>query len=605
MARRKKIVKLSKKQIKYQKKITDLGTRSRPADDNVEQVFRPLPNKDINIPKIISIRQLSEITHVPTAKLILALAKNGIQSSLNQSIDFETAALLIDEWGFTARPEKERVQLDRESVSGELDDRPPVVAIMGHVDHGKTTLLDTIRKTNIADSETGGITQHIGAYQADGITFLDTPGHEAFSILRSHGALITDITVLVVAADEGVKPQTLEAISHAKAANVPIIVAINKVDSAQANSDRVRQQLAEQGLKSDQWGGNVPFVEVSAKTGKNIDDLLATIHLVAELQTLKAQYDGSATGVVIESAIDHGIGSTATVLVSQGTLKLGDRVVFQNCWGKIRSIKDWQGKSLNLATPSQPVTLTGLKGLPKLGETFRTVEPGGTLKQITENFHRLQTPHHLTRSAKIGIGQTINVIVKADSTGSLESIRHCLQGSQSHDRQFAIIYGGIGPITESDINLAKLTKSWLVAFRTKLQPGLDHLLSQTPININHYNLIYDLLKDTQEKLTADDDHSQTEVKNEAQVLKIFREDANEALVGVKIIKGVIKEGQKIVVLRNQNQVGYGSILSIRQVRAKTHQATTGMEVGLIIKKMTDSLPWQIESRDTISSGGTK
>ena len=472
----------------------------------------------VEIPGTINVRQLAELLKVSAIDVIKQLMKSGIMANINQVIEYEAAAAVASEFGYQSRPQhltvrsqasviseiKKQQLLSEESVN--LKPRPAVVTIMGHVDHGKTRLLDAIRQTNVMDTEAGGITQHIGAYQVeiDGkkITFLDTPGHEAFTAMRARGAQVTDVTVLVVAADDGVMPQTLEAIAHARAAGVPIVVAINKIDKPDANPDHVKQQLADAGLLVEDWGGDVVSVPTSAKSKTGISDLLENILLVAELENLRANPSQPAKGVVIEARLDKTKGPLATVLVHDGTLRLGDTVVVGATWGRVKAMFNDAGKRLRRAGPSTPVVVLGLHSVPQVGDTLTAVAGEHQARDLVQQ-HQQETKvapksvslTNLFDQISTGGVKELNIILKADVQGSLEPIRTLLERLGTDEVQVRIIHSGSGNVTESDVMLAIASKGLVIAFNTKVEAGAQKLAETENIDIRNYKVIYDLVGD--------------------------------------------------------------------------------------------------------------
>lgn len=592
MRTRRRTIKLSKKQAKYQQKISAVPVpmaNHEPRQVKVRQT--------IVIPKLVTVRQLANALSVSPAQLLAILLKNGLQVHVNQSIDYETAALVAEELGFPTQLADQTFK-SRQLIKGKVDlrPRPPVVTVMGHVDHGKTTLLDALRKTNLAQTETGGITQHIGAYQVDSITFLDTPGHEAFSTLRAHGASLTDIIVLVVAANEGVKPQTIEAIAHARAANLPIVVVITKIDLANANPEGIRQQLGQLGIKSDQQGGETPYVEISAPQKRNLDELLEVIKLIAQLKKFEAPFSGPATGVVVESEMKVGIGPVSTIIVQEGNLATGDHVVFESTSGKIRTMTDWQGQPLNHATPSTPVRISGIKNLPKFGERFQVAANSLAIEELPKDRSTLT----LSPEPKQTNGtDSLPIIIKTDTTGSLETIRHLIDETRSDRRQLSVIFSAVGDVTESDIRLAGITGAWIVAFRVKMPAPLAPMVKQIGVVIDRFEIIYDLIEAIQKRVEYQQVDPVTSQTNEGAIIRVFRDEPKEAIVGVIIKQGVIKLNQAIRLMRVDQSIGTGSIESIKHLKTALTKANINQEVGIGIKKNIVSQPWSIKINDQI------
>lgn len=538
-------------------------------------------NIKITLPEVVPVKQLAEELSVSPSEIIKKLMLSGVLATINESVDFDTAAIIANEFGFEAVAEEETAK-EEESVADEnlpkakSVSRPPVVTIMGHVDHGKTKLLDSIRNTKIIDTESGGITQHIGAYQTsitvtEGkkkverlITFLDTPGHEAFSAMRAHGANITDIIILVVAADEGVKPQTLEAISHAKAAKVPIIVAINKIDKPEADPDRVKRELSEHMLVPEEWGGKTPMIPLSAKTGENIDVLLETIVLTADVEDLKAPQDCPAKGMIIESKIQPGKGPIATAIIIEGTLHTSDLIVFEGDYAKIRFLEDWMGKRIKLGKPSDPILVAGFKKIPRSGIIFRAVKDEKTARGIAERIQKKDSIKTIAKSiglqeisdqAKEGKIKELNIVLRADTKGSLEAIKGSLDEIVAYDIKINILSDGIGSITESDINLATASEAVILAFRVAIPPTVLKLAERNGIKISRYDIIYQLIDDVTAALEGMLEPEIIETKiGSMEILKIFLKVKGKGIVGGKVTSGKITPGTRIHVMRDGEQV---------------------------------------------------
>jgi len=481
----------------------------------------------IEIPHALSVRQLAELLPISAIDIIKRLMKNGTMANINQVIDYETAAAIATDIGYevhlkprTTRKsanvigEIKRQQLQGEETSG-LQPRPPIVTIMGHVDHGKTRLLDAIRQTNVMDTEAGGITQHIGAYQVEvngqKITFLDTPGHEAFTAMRARGAQVTDITILVVAADDGVMPQTLEAIDHARAAEVPIMVAINKIDIPDTNPELVKQQLADAGLLIEEWGGDTVCIQTSAKEKKGISELLENLLVVAEMENLRANPSQPAVGVAIEANLDKTKGPLATVLVHDGTLRLGDTVVIGTTWGRVKAMFNDIGKRVRKARPATPVELLGLNSVPQVGDTLTTVA-GEHQAQALIQKRQLETQqgssltpksvslNNLFDQISAGRVKDLNVILKADVQGSIEPIRSSLEQLGTEEVKVRVIHSGSGNITESDVMLAIASKGLIIGFNVDAEPGARRLADVEGVGIRRYDIIYNLVGDVDKAL---------------------------------------------------------------------------------------------------------
>ncbi|MCX7759299.1 MAG: translation initiation factor IF-2, partial [bacterium] len=479
--------------------------------------------------------------------------------------------------------------------------RPPVVTIMGHVDHGKTTLLDTIRKTNVANLEAGGITQHIGAYQIEfmskKITFIDTPGHEAFTTLRARGTMVTDIVILVVAADDGVMPQTIEAINHAKAAGVPIIVAINKIDKPNANIDRVKNQLVTYGLIPEEWGGQTPFVEISAKAGKNINTLLEIVLLVAELMELKANAAGKPEGIVIESKLDKNRGPVATIIVKKGILKPGMTFYIGKTWGKIRAMYNERGQQLKEATPSTPIEIIGIAQVPNAGEKLIVVENEKIAKEIAiENQKIEEYNKKFSKSfsiqdilSKLHNSETflINIILKTDTQGSLEAIKAMIEKMVTDKVKPTIIHSAIGNISDSDVLLAKASNAIIVGFNTKIEANAKKIIEKENIPVYIHNIIYELIENLKKLVEGKikPEEIETEV-GEVQIKQVFKVK-NGKVAGCYVLNGKITRDSKIIIERNREKVFEGYIESLRRFQEDVKEVIQGYECGIKIKDFND------------------
>ncbi len=563
----------------------------------------------------MTIRELSEALSVGAGDIMKELIKNGMMANINSQLDYETAALMAAEFGIETTeyvPEKMAGIYDsiEEVLAAEapadLRPRPPVVTIMGHVDHGKTKLLDAIRQTRVAEGEAGGITQHIGAYQVDvhgrKISFLDTPGHEAFTAMRARGAQVTDIVVLVVAADDGVMPQTLEAIAHVKAAKVPMIVAINKMDAAGANPDRVRQELATADVLVEQWGGDVPSVEVSAKMKKNIGDLLEIILLVADINEFKANPNKPAAGTIVEAELDKNRGTVATVLVQNGTLRLDDIVLVGATYGRIRSMFNDAGKRLRHAEPSMPVEILGLDGVPQAGDILQVVDKIEIARDIAAQRHRqrqaetVATPSKAVGLddlyAKIQAGQVkdLNILLKADVNGSIGAIEHSLKqiNAKHNEVQLKIIHSSTGAISESDVNLATASKAIIIGFNTRPDPSARRLAEQNGIEIRFYNIIYQLLENLEQALVGMLAPEEREVVNGfAEVRNTFRLPSREVVAGLYVTDGKVNRNDQVRVLRNGVVLHDGKLSSLKRFKDDVREVQSGYECGAVVADFTD------------------
>lgn len=564
-----------------------------------------MANNTISIQPIISVKDLAEKLDVPVSKLIALLMKNGIMATINESLDFETAAILAAEFEITA--EKADIKPNAAAVMSEqteLAPRPPVVTIMGHVDHGKTTLLDTIRASNVAKGESGGITQHIAAYQVimpaksthkgARITFLDTPGHAAFTAMRQHGASITDIVVLVVAANDGIKAQTIEALDHAKQAHVPIIVAITKMDLPDANVDRIKQQLAELELVPEDWGGKTIIAPVSAKTKTGITELLEMILLVAEVEELKAAPTGQAVGVIVESHLEAGKGPVATVLIQNGQLHVGESITVGKTYGKVRTLEDFKGTKLEVAGPSDPVIISGMKEVPNFGDSVIAVSSDKEAR-VHANQHVLEAAsgkvHSFMQSS--GLDEAVSdesveqhelaLIIKADVKGSLEAVHSVLNDMNSPEASVKITLEGVGPVSESDVTHAKATKSSILAFRVPVSPSIRNLATNEKVLISSYDVIYDLVEDARKALSKLLPPEIVDVPvGKAKVLALFRGDKRTLVVGVQIEEGVITEKDTFHLMRKKDAIGDGVVLQIRRGKEHVKLVESGQQAGISV-----------------------
>jgi len=564
----------------------------------------PIPS-GIVLPKVLTVKELAEKIGVSVAKIITQMIKNGIVATINDLIDFDTAAIISYDLGIEVsqepEPEEKTKPVKENLVLEQRIPRPPVVTVMGHVDHGKTTLLDFIRKTSVTSTESGGITQHIGAYQTEVkskkwegtrlITFLDTPGHEAFSAMRAHGARVTDIIVLVVAADDGVKPQTIEAIDHAKAAGIPPIVAINKIDKPEANPDRVKRELSELGLVPEEWGGRTIMVPVSAKTGQGIEDLLEMILLLADVQNLVADPTQLATGVIIESKLSRSKGPTATVLVQNGTLKLGDIVVIGGeIIGKIRLLQDYLGHRIKEAPPSTPVRIAGLENVPQFGSKLQVFENLARAKQYILETAKQKGVKKLTR--KIGIAELseaikagkikeLKIILKADVMGSLEAIESSISNLKTEEAAPKIIHKGVGNINESDVMMAQASEALVVGFKVGIAPAAKKIADSLGVKISIYEVVYEIFDDISAALSGllEPEIIET-ITSKSRVLKIFKDSRADKILGVRVLEGKIKKGALARIKRNETLVAEGKVTSLRQGPEDILEAKKGLECGV-------------------------
>jgi translation initiation factor IF-2 len=556
------------------------------------------------------VAELAQKMAVKGSEVVKALFKMGVMATINQTIDHDTAVLVVEELGH--KP-VDANQNDAESalaahtqnaeLDGERSTRPPVVTIMGHVDHGKTSLLDYIRRTKVASGEAGGITQHIGAYHVETpkgvITFLDTPGHAAFTSMRARGAQSTDIVVLVVAADDGVMPQTVEAVQHARAAKVPLIVAVNKMDKSDANPDHVKQGLGNLEVIPEEWGGDTPFVPVSAKTGMGIDELLDAISVQAEVMELTAVHDGPASGVVIESALDRGRGPVATVLVQQGTLKRGDFVVCGIEYGRMRALVDETGKTVQEAGPSIPVQVLGLSGVPEAGDDFvavadeRLAREVAAERQLKRRETRMVSKANRLEDIMAQMGQateqqTLNILVKADVQGSVQALRESLSQIGNENVKVNVIAAGVGGITESDATLAAASKALVIGFNVRADASARKVIETSGLDVRYFSIIYDVIDQVKQAASG---LLGVEVREEiigvAQVRDVFRSSKFGAVAGCMVTEGTVKRSKPIRVLRNNTVIFQGELESLRRFKDLVDEVRNGMECGIAVKQYND------------------
>jgi translation initiation factor IF-2 len=560
--------------------------------------------KIVQIPEIITVRELAELLRVPPNVVMAELLKKGVLATINQTVPSEVALQVAEALGFLAEVKKEEEVLEEEIPDHwEKLPRPPMVVVMGHVDHGKTTLLDTIRKTNVAQREKGGITQHIGASVVqlpDGrkITFLDTPGHEAFTSLRARGSQVTDIAVLVVAADDGVMPQTVEAINHAKAFNVPIIVAVNKIDKPGADPQRVRRELSELGLIPEEWGGDTIFVDVSAKTGQNVETLLEYILLMAELLELKARVEGPAKGTVIESKLDKQKGPTATLLVQEGTLRVGDPVVAGTTYGKIRAMFDDKGRKLNSAGPSTPVEVLGFEELPMAGDTFMVVEDEKKARQIAEiRRQKKEQQEKLSKGLmleevfkKIEEGELkeLKLILKTDTVGSLEALKKSLAELSTPEVSVRILHGAVGGITENDVMLAKASQAIIIGFNTRPDLKAKETAEREKVDIKLYSIIYEAIEDVKNALRGMLKPVQKEVVlGSAEVRATFKIKGVGTVAGCYVLDGKMLRNANARLIRDGVVIYTGKIEGLKRFKEDVQEVARGFECGIKLKDYND------------------
>ncbi len=571
--------------------------------------------RKIELPAHIVIRDLAQKIEKSPIDIIKKLMANGVMASINQTVDFDTAAVVVAEYGFDATPEiteeavKEEhgeIPLWRQMIAGEdeskLINRAPVVTILGHVDHGKTSLLDVIRKTNVAAGEAGGITQHIGAYQVEmkgrPITFLDTPGHAAFTAMRARGAQGADIVILVVAADDGVMPQTREAIAHAKAARVPIVVALNKMDKANANPERVKQQLAEQELVPDDWGGNTMVIPVSAKQKQGIDDLLEAILLVADNTDIRANPNGRVIGTVIEAELDKTKGVVATLLVQNGTLKAGDIVVAGNAYGRLRALFDFRGKPVKKAGPSTPVRVMGLNDVPAAGDLFRVVNSDKEARDIVhQRLEAQKQTQQATKKASLedlfaayqaGEARELNLIVKADVQGSLEPIMTELEKLGQGEIGVKVLYAETGNIGENDVMLASASKAIIIGFNIQADVAARRLAEAEGVSIRLYDVIYRMTEDIEKALKGMLEPQLSEkVIGRADVLAVFPISKVGKVAGCRVREGELRRNARVRLLRKGEILFEGEMASLKHEKEDVREMRTGFECGVGLRNFHD------------------
>jgi translation initiation factor IF-2 len=563
------------------------------------------------------VKDLAELLHATPNEVIRGLIKHSIFASINQVVDYDKAALVAIDLGFEPGQSELTVAPAVQRISGGLSANeammatrqednmiviPPVVTIMGHVDHGKTSLLDTIRKTKVAAGEVGGITQHIGAYQVEvngkKITFIDTPGHEAFTAMRARGAQVTHIAVIVVAADDGVMPQTREAIDHAQAAKVPIIIALNKIDKVDANPDFVKQQLYDIGVVIEEFGGDVICVPVSARKGTGIDELLEMILLVAEVQDIRANPNRPATGVIIEAKLEKNTGPTATVLIQQGTLKMGDNIVVGSMSGKVRAMFNDRGKRIQKAPPSTPVSMLGLPEVPQAGDRLEVVSDERKAKQaaskIAEQRRSESAPlgqvslDTLYMQMQEGKVKELDVVLKCDVQGSAEAIKNALSKVGEENIKVRLIHEGIGNISETDVHLAGASGAVIIGFNVKADGAAQRLAQKENVEIRYYNIIYKLTDDIQAALTGMLEPTYREViEGHAEVQQTFKAGKNTVIAGCRVTDGKITRASQARVLRKKELVYDGKIASLRRSRDDVREVATGYECGIVLEDFTD------------------
>ncbi len=604
--------KINQKKKQKQQGVKTGGAKQKPTAEDMLKRKEKKEKKEqkihVLIPDEITVGQLAERMRRPATEVIKKLMLLGIMASVNETIDFDTASLIVEEMGGTFEKEviltaEDVLFNDEPDTEEQLKPRSPVVVVMGHVDHGKTSLLDTIRNTNVTDGEFGGITQHIGAHRVRvgdrKITFLDTPGHEAFTAMRARGAMVTDIAILVVAADDGIMPQTIEAINHAKAAEVSIIVAINKIDKEGANPDKVKQELTEHGLVPEEWGGDTICVEVSAKKGTNIDELLEMVLLVADMRELKANPDRAARGTVIESKLDKGRGPVATVLVQNGTLRVGDIVVAGTAVGHVRAMNDDKGRSVKKAGPSIPVEILGLSEVPEGGDLFYAVDDERKAREVVENRKFKEKQSRQQKAAAISLDnlfehieegkiKDLNIIVKADVQGSVEAVTQSLTRISNDEVRVNVIHGAVGAVTESDVMLASASGAIIVGFNVRPTPGAVTSAENAEVDIRLYRVIYDAIEDIEKALKGMLEPTFREaIIGHAEIRTTFRVSGVGTIGGAYVTDGKIQRNSKVRVVRDGIVIHEGELGSLKRFKDDAKEVNSGYECGLSIDKFND------------------
>ena len=580
--------------------------KNNPNEERTKQKIFKLT--EITIPESITVKDLAQEMKKTTGEIIKKLLDYGIMATLNNEIDFDTAYLIAQDFGITAKKkeivtEEDILFDDSEDKPEDLEPRPPVIVVMGHVDHGKTSLLDAVRSTNVIEGEAGGITQHIGAYQVEvngrTITFLDTPGHEAFTSMRARGAQVTDIAILVVAANDGVMPQTVEAINHAKNANIPIIVAINKIDVEGANPEKVKQELMKYDLVPEEWGGNTVFVEISAKKRINIDGLLEMVLLVADVQELKANPKKQAKGVVIEARLDKTRGPIATMLVQRGTLDVGDTIVVGSVIGRIRAMVNDKGKKVKKAGPSTPVEIIGLTEVPEAGETFYEVKDEKTAKHLIEKRKRQEREKSINAMSTLSLNdlfsqieknklKQLNLIVKADVQGTVEAVTSSLEKISNDEVKVKVIHANVGGVTESDVTLAKVAHAIIIAFNVRPEPIAKDMAQKEGIEIKQYSVIYKAIEDVEAAMKGMLDPTfEEKVIGNAEIRQTFKVSNVGTIAGCYVLDGKITRHAGVRVIRDNVVIHEGKLVSLKRFKDDVKEVAAGYECGLQIENFND------------------
>ena len=580
--------------------------RKQKTEEDIEQQEKE--SKKIQITEFITVAEIASLMDITSNDIISACMSLGVMVTMNQRLDAETLTIVADEFGyeleFVKSDLEEKIEEEEKEDEGLLEKRPPIITVMGHVDHGKTSLLDFIRKSNIAKDESGGITQHIGAYSVEvndsqKITFLDTPGHEAFTAMRARGAQITDIVIVIIAADDNIMPQTKEAISHAQAANVPMIFAINKIDKENANSDKVKESLASMNLLVEDWGGKIQSQDISALSGKGIDLLLEKVLLESDIMDLKANFSKRATGTVIEAYLDKGRGYVSTILVQNGRLSVGDYILAGKNSGKVKAMFDESGETLKVALPSTPVSVLGLDGAPQAGDPFKVIEDEKEAKQIAAKRTQLvreqtvRTQKHITldeigRRIAIGDFKEMNVIIKGDVDGSVEALTDSFQNLSTEEIQVNIIFKGVGAITDSDILLASASEAIIIGFNVRPTDSARKLSEKEQVDIRSYSIIYEAindLKDSMEGLLSPD--MKEEIIGSAEIRDIFKISKLGTIAGCMVTSGKITRNSGIRVIREENIIFDGKLSSLKRFKDDAKEVAKGYDCGLQIIDFND------------------
>ena len=603
-------------------KIKELGIeveneKSQLEEDEVELLMDLLQEEKTNENEIkvdgnLTVQQLAEALGKPATEIIMKLMKMGTMASLNQEVNFEIACHVAFEYGYTlvlgGNDEEAEIEIEalmemQEDREEDLKPRPPVVTVMGHVDHGKTSLLDAIRSTRVTNSEAGGITQHIGASEVEingqKIVFLDTPGHEAFTAMRARGAQVTDIAILVVAADDGIMPQTIEAINHAKAAEVPLIVAINKIDKPSANPDKVKQELSEQGLLVEDWGGDVIAVPVSARQKTGIDTLLEMILLVAEVEELKANPDKRAVGTVVEAELDKGRGPVATVLVQGGTLKVGDPIVCGVASGKVRAMINSNGKRVKTAGPSTAVEILGLSEVPQGGDQFVAVPSDKIARSIADKRQQIAREEMLKSNQRMSLDQffdqmnegqvkELNIVIKADVQGSVQAVKQSLEKLSNEEVAVRVIHGGVGAITESDIMLAAASNAIIIGFNVRPVPSAESLAEKESVDVRSYTIIYKAIEDIQAAMTGMlDPEYRDEDTGKAEIREVYKISGVGTVSGCYVTSGKIYRNCKVRIVRDGIIIHEGELQALKRFKDDVKEVNNGYECGMSFVNYND------------------